>query len=226
MKFAYSAVVLLLCAPASVSAESPQKLSEDPTKVITKLGVRYSDFATLSGSVAFGPVTKVNASITENKEWSLGGSYLFGFGIVNVAASRKELSSGIRQTQYSIGSFVPLGAFGIQPAGWQIFPAFGVNYTDGQLADIDLNLDDSLLASTSSKGGYIGALVLKSLSDNWIFKTGFVGSRGSNNYSGYSIGAGLTYALTDRDSLGIFGSYIDNSYGQRDQFGVSYKREF
>ncbi|SHK31479.1 hypothetical protein SAMN05444000_12530 [Shimia gijangensis] len=219
-------VLIGLVLVSSARAEGQEKLSDDPTKIITKLGVRYTDYASVSGSIAFGPVTKINVSISENEDWTLGGSYLFNFGIVNFAASRKALTGGTRQTQYSLGSFVPLSAIGLQPSGWQLFPAFGINYTEGQKADIVQNLDEFALAATSSKGGYIGVLALKPITADWTFKTAFVGSRGSSNYSGFSVGAGLTYGFTQKDSISVFASYIDNTYGQRDQVGIGYKREF
>lgn len=226
MHYSFLIAIAGVFAGSFALAEGEEKLSDDPTKVVTKLGVRYTDYGSVSGSIAFGPVTKLNASYSENEDWSLGGSYLFKFGIVNFAASRKSLSGGTKQTQYSVGSFVPLSAFGIQPGGWQLFPMFGVNYTEGQTADVDLELDDLAFAATSSKGGYLGVLALKPISDDWTFKTVFVGSSGSNNYSGFSFGAGMTYSFTQKDSVSVFASYIDNTYGQREQIGISYKHEF
>jgi len=133
-------------------AESDGKLSDDPTKIVTKLGVRYTDYATFFGSVAIGPVSKINMIASENEDWSVGGSYLFNFGIVNVNASRKSYSGATNQTQYSIGSFVPLSAFNIEPVGWQLFPAFGYNYTEGTYPVYDLDghyiADDSRLTNS------------------------------------------------------------------------------
>ena len=95
MRLRPAPLCLALCTAATplwaqdTSARNPNagKLSDDPTKVVTKIGLRYSDFGTISGSVAFGPVTKINASISEDEQWRFGGSYLFDFGIVNVASS-------------------------------------------------------------------------------------------------------------------------------------------
>ena len=211
---------------ASAQETSVEKLSDDPTKVVTKIGARYSDFGTVFGSIAFGPVTKVNLSISEGGQWRIGGSYLFDFGIVNVSASEQDLDSGVTQTQYAIGTFVPLVALGIQPGGWLLFPAAGANYTEGDASGIDFDFGDAFPTEISSKGGYVGLLGLKPLSERWVVKAGGVLSAGSDDYSGSSIGAGVTFNASANDSISVFGSYIDNSFGQRELFGVSYTREF
>ena len=220
------ASVAIALSATVVAAESDEKLAVDPTKVITKVGLRYSDYATLSGSVAFGPVTKINVSVSENDNWSLGGSYLFKFGIVNVSASKRTLSGGIDQTQYSIGTFIPLSAFGIQPAGWQLFTGAGFNYTEGSYPIFEQEVPELGLATTASKGGYIGILTMKSLSPKWTVLAGISGSEGSNDYSGISLGGGLSYKLSDRDNLVIGASYSDNSFGTREQVSIGYSREF
>ena len=99
--------------------------ADDPTKIVTKIGGRYSEYGTIFGSIAFGPVTKINVSVSESDQWRVGGSYLFDFGIVNVSASEQELESGVTQTQYAIGTFVPLAVFGIQSGEWLLFSAAG-----------------------------------------------------------------------------------------------------
>lgn len=229
--FVWGAILAITLAGGAVAQEetrdrSAEKLSDDPTKVITKLGVRYTDYATVSGSIAFGPASKINASVSETGEWSLGGSYLFKLGIVNAAASRKELSNGTSQTQYSIGSFIPLSALGASTGKWQMFPMFGLNYTEGQNTETDVSLSEDPLAVASSKGGYVGLFALRPLSEKWVLKGAIVGSKGSNDYSGYSVGGGISYAITKRDSVAAFASYIDNSFGARELIGISYKHEF
>jgi len=221
-----AAFFALATSSVTAQATSDEKLADDPTKIVTKLGFRYSDFGTVFGSVAIGPVTKVNLSISEGGQWRIGGSYLFDFGIVNISASEQELDSGVTQTQYAIGTFVPLVALGIEPAGWLLFPAAGANYTEADLGNISFDFGDSFPFETASKGGYLGLLGLKPLSDRWVLKTGGVLSAGSGDYSGYSLGAGITLNLSPKDSLSVFGSYIDNSFGQRDLLGISYTREF
>ncbi len=203
-----------------------EKLSDDPTKIVTKAGFRYSDFGTVFGSIAFGPVTKINVSLSEDDQWRIGGSYLFDFGIVNFSASEQELDGNITQTVYAIGTFVPLVAFGIEPRGWLLFPAAGANYTEGSIESIDFDFGDDFSFETSSKGGYVGILGLKPLSEKWVLKAGSVVSAGSDDYSGYSIGGGMTFNASPADSISVFGSYIDNSFGQRELLGISYTREF
>ncbi len=221
------AFAFVFFAPGSwAQGASGEKLADDPTKVVTKIGARYSDFGTVFGSVAFGPVTKVNLSVSEGDQWRIGGSYLFNFGIVNISASEQELDSGVTQTQYAIGTFVPLVALGIQPGGWLLFPAAGANYTEGDASGIDFDFADAFPTEISSKGGYVGLLGLKPLSERWVVKGGGVLSAGSDDYSGFSVGAGVTFNASANDSISVFGSYTDNSFGQRELFGVSYTREF
>ncbi|MGR3614843.1 MAG: hypothetical protein ACU0BB_02225 [Paracoccaceae bacterium] len=162
-------IALMTSFLASMSvAQDSEKLADDPTKVVTKVGLNYTDSASVSGSLAIGPVSKINARIGETGEWSLGGSYLFGFGIVNVAASKRDLSTGVQQTQYSIGSFAPIIRNPDDPTAWQVFAAFGFNYTEGELVDVPFFPADGFPITTSSKGGYLGFMGLKPLSDKWV----------------------------------------------------------
>ena len=225
MRSVFVGLLLALLAVPAI-AEEREKLSDDPTKIITRIGIRYADFATVSGSVAFGPVSKINASYSENDDWTIGGSYLFRFGIVNASAARTTLSNGTSQTRYSVGTFLPLSARGIEPAGWQLFPAFGLSYTKADSVDVDLPIDDAFTISTSSESGYAGILALKPLSPKWTFKGVLFGAARSDDFTSLTVGAGLTYRLTPRDSLSVFATYIDTSSGQRDQVGLSYTREF
>ncbi|MBO9453133.1 hypothetical protein J7426_22920 [Tropicibacter sp. R16_0] len=202
------------------------KLSDDPTKIVTKIGLRYTDYGSIFGSVAFGPVTKLNFVVSEDEQWRIGGSYLFDFGIVNVSASRQDFENGINQTQYAIGTFLPLVAMGIQPKGWLLFPAAGANYTEGSYGRADIDFAGTFDFEVASKGAYVGLLGLKQLSEKWVFKSGGVVSAGSNDYSGVSAGLGLTYTLTPKNSLSVVGTYTDNSFGERSLLGVSYTFEF
>lgn len=215
----------VLVATSSV-AQSNEKLSDDPTKVITKVGIRYADDTTVYGSIAFGPVTKINARATDNGDWSIGGSYLFKFGIVNVSGSKKVFENDVNQNQYSIGTFIPLSALGIKPAGWQLFTALGYNYTEGEYPYFDPESFEFSTITSTSQGGYLGLMALKSINPKWTFKAGVVAAKGSNDYSGLGGGAGLTYNFTPKDSFGINASYIDNSFGSRELYGVSYTHEF
>ena len=226
--------LVFLCASLAGAAMGQERsarterdqLADDPTKIITKLGLSYTEDFRLSGSVAFGPVSKINASYSETGEWSFGGSYLFDFGIVNVAASRKELDNGTSQAQYSMGTFVPLSALGADTGKWQLFPMAGINYIEGSSVDVDSVVNNDIPIATSSKGGYLGVMGLRPLSEKWVFRGVLVGSAGSDSYSGYTVGGGFSYMITKRDRVSAFASYIDNSFGSRELAGVSYVREF
>ncbi|KPA22618.1 hypothetical protein shim_09050 [Shimia sp. SK013] len=221
-----TAAISVIGYAGSATADDDEKLADDPTKIITVVGVSYSDKVTVSGSVAIGPVSKINVRVSDTGEWSVGGSYLFSFGIVNVAASQRELNSGVTQTQYSIGSFAPLINPKDDPKGWRVFAAFGVNCTEGVIANSALDIGGLDGLTVTSRGGYIGAMALKPLSDAITFKGVAMVSRGSNNYEGYGVGGGLTFNLSDRDTINVMAFYSDNSFGQNDSFNIGYRREF
>ena len=121
---------------------------------------------------------------------------------------------------------MPLVAFGIEPGGWLLFPAAGANYTEGSIESFDFDFGNDFPFETSSTGGYVGILGLKPLSEKWVLKAGTVISAGSEDSSGFSMGGGLTFNASPMDSISVFGSYIDNSFGQRELLGISYTREF
>lgn len=220
-------IALTLMLAQGAVAQEREKLTDDPTKIITKVTLRYTDKFTLAGSIAFGPVSKVNLSISEGEEWSVGGSYLFQrLGIVNIAAGRRELSNGVDQTRYSIGGFVPFAAFGFAPGGWQFFGAYGYTHTEGTVTVVPAYSDVAQEISTTSDGGYLGFMALKPLSDRWTLRGGAIVSAGSNDYTGYSLGGGVSYALTDRINFGVFGGYTDNSFGDDQVTGASLTYEF
>ncbi|WP_088631606.1 hypothetical protein [Phaeobacter sp. 22II1-1F12B] len=217
----------LLCGLAlPLPAAAQEKLAEDPTKVVTRIGAQYSDELTISGSLAFGPATKINARVSESGQWSLGGSYLFSFGIVNVAAGKNEFDNGSVQTRYSIGSFIPLSALGLKTGTWQVFTAFGYGYTEGNVASFDLDISEYVLVPISSNSGYLGLFAIKPLNEKLTFMTVGLGTKGSDDYSGYSVGAGLSYHLSDRDTVSAFATYVDNTFGEEEKLTIGYRREF
>ncbi|SFK63316.1 hypothetical protein [Shimia haliotis] len=224
--FTMGLAVLSLVAGGAIAEESDTKLADDPTKVITKVGLSYSDKWTLSGSVAVGPVSKINVRLSDTGEWTAGGSYLFNFGIVNVSASQRELNSGVTQTQYSIGSYAPIYRATDNPKGWQVFAMFGANYTEGNGGAAVLDMPSGLSTEVESRGGYVGAMALKPISPLVVFKSFGVLSRGSNDYSGYGIGGGFTFNLSKRDTINVMAFYSDNSFGQNDSVSIGYRREF
>ena len=152
-----------------VSAD--EKLPEDPTKIVTKAGFSLADELSLSGSIGLDETRKINARINEQAtEWRVGGSWLFKRGIVNFNIGQNEFDNGASQTNYSIGTFIPLSIFGMTPGGWQIFPMAGYTYNDGNVAIENLETDiqsDYILMPTASHGGYLGAFALRPLTDRW-----------------------------------------------------------
>ena len=244
---------LALCAlllPTQLFANSAEqnkedsKLADDPTKVTTKIGVSYTnDFdlddggATFKGSLAFGPVSKINVRVNDDaSDWRVGGSWLFDVGIVNFNIGKREFETGAEQTNYSVGTFVPLSVFGIEPLGMQIFPMAGYTYNDGdeacaiaseQCSDgiISPINTDFMLVSSESHTGYVGAFVLRPLAEGVTLIMVGAGSAGSNDYSGYFAAAGLGYTFLKQHSVSAFTVRQDNSYGEDTFFGLSYTYE-
>ncbi len=220
------------------SEEEKQKLDQDPTKVITRFGLSYSDSLSVSASFAFDPVRKINIRLDEDlDEWRLGGSWLFNFGIVNVNFGRNEFDHGGSQNNYSIGTFMPLSKFGISPWGVQLFPAAGYTYNDGDIPcdtdtdaacrDLEPQVDDRFaLVANESHSGYLGVFSLKRISEHWTAMTILNGSIGTNDYSGYFVGAGMACQLTGRQSLRLMTGYIDNTYGSEAKLIVGYSYQF
>lgn len=217
-----------------------EKSADDPTKVTTKVGVSWSDNyemndsnVSFSGSLAFDQVKKLNVRVNSDaSEWRVGGSWLFPIGILNFNFGKNEFPDDSSQTNYSVGTFVPLSFFGIEPAGFQIFPMAGFTYNDGD--HMACNTDkhkacsqpgfsgmpspDNGFESTNVTGssGYLGVFALKPLSEN-LRLLGFVaGSYGSkndagDNYKGYFAGIGLGYNLTEHNSVKVMTYVQDNN---------------
>ncbi|MGF1756236.1 hypothetical protein L4C33_21935 [Vibrio makurazakiensis] len=211
------------------SALAEEKHHEDPTKIITKVGISYSEGVNFSGSLGLDESRKVNGSVNaDGDEWRVGGSWLFPVGIINFNFSRAEYEPEGHRNNYSIGTFIPLSYFGIEPMGWQIFPMAGYNYNDGDIAHFDdSNVEnDYVMLPASSHGGYLGAFTLRPLTDKWTFMAFGGGSMGSDNYSGYWTGAGLSHKLTDAQSFNFYGVLAEDDYGENNRIGISYTYEF
>ena len=213
-----------------------QKLAEDPTKVVTQVGFGYTDELKISGSLSLDPVKKINASVNHDaSEWRVGGSWLFDLGILNFSFSKKEFDTGNDQTSYSVGTFIPLSAFGIEPYGWQIFPMAGLSYNEGntvcevssgQCGTVDPFGQDFVTLATTSTGAYLGAFSIKPLSDKWTLLAFAVGSVGTDSYSGHFLGAGVGYRFTQQQSVSTYAYTQDNTYGTDSQLGLAYRYQF
>lgn len=212
----------------SVSAE--EKHQDDPTKIVTKLGLGYNDDLTISGSIGLDPVRMVNVRTSaDGDDWRIGGSWLLPIGIVNVNFSRTEYDNDAYKNNYSIGTFIPLSYFGIEPMGWQIFPMAGYAYNDGEFAveqQSEMQSGDYVLMSNSSHSGYLGAFALKPLTDTWSVLAFGGGALGSDDYSSYWGGGGLSYKINENQSFNFYGVVSEDDFGSNEKVGVSYTYEF
>jgi len=219
--------------------DNKNKNADDPTRINTKLGFageynfESENFGySISGSIGLSEAQKINLRVhPDTGEWMLGGSWLFDFGILNFNFGKSEYEDGSNFNNYSVGTFVPLSVFGIEPNGWQIFPMAGFNYTDGERPlnegepEYD-DLDPYILHSTDSTGGYLGYFSLKPLNQEFTVITFAGASVGSDDYFGYWLGAGVGYKITKRDSISLLGLVADNDYGSDQKIILSYSHDF
>ncbi|SDH33061.1 hypothetical protein SAMN04488136_11392 [Vibrio xiamenensis] len=229
----------IACAQGQV-IQNKDKLDDDPTKVITKVGVSYAnnfDFddsnVAFSGSLALDDARKLNARVNHDaSEWRIGGSWLFPVGIVNFNFGKNEYTNGATQTNYSVGSFMPLSYFGIEPAGIQLFPMAGYTYNDGESPKCGGNTGDKCasenfngtpspengfnMVTSSSHSGYLGAFGLKALTPKFTLLGFVAGSYGSKNdegenYKGAFGGLGGGYRIDKNNSMNAFVFMQDNN---------------
>ncbi len=213
----------------AVAPALAEKNPEDPTKIVTRAGVSYDGEFGLSGSIGLDESRMINARVkSTGDEWRIGGSWLFPVGIVNFNFSRSEFDDEAFKNNYSIGTFIPLSYFGIEPAGWQLFPMAGYSYNDGEFAvhDNDSVDEQYVLMPASSHGGYIGLFGLKPLANDFTLMAFGGGSAGSENYTGYWYGMGLSYKITSAQSVNVYGVQTDDDFGSEGKVGVSYTYEF
>ncbi|MEZ9917787.1 hypothetical protein BCT61_17370 [Vibrio breoganii] len=219
--------------------DNENKHVDDPTRVVTKLGLagdynfESEKFGySISGSIGLSDAQKINLRYhPDSEEWTLGGSWLFNFGIVNFNFGKSEYEDGSNFNNYSIGTFVPLSVFGIEPAGWQIFPMAGFNYTDGErpLNEGEPDFDPSnpyVLHPSDSTGGYLGYFSLKPVTEEFTVITFAGASVGSDDYFGYWLGAGMGYKFTKKDSINLLGIVTDNDYGAEQKIILAYSHTF
>ncbi len=225
------AIASLIVVPVAARAAEPpaapaEKSAEDPTKIATKAGAAYSGELSASGSVAFGVKFKVNGRVAESGQWSMGASYLLPVAILTFAAGKGELDTGVEQTRYSLGGFVPLRQLGLDTGRWQLFAPFGYTYTDSRQAVTDLDQQDGIPIQVSSSSGYVGLFALRPLSERLTLMGGANFTRGTKGFSGVAAAAGLSFHLSGRDTVALRASMVDNSFGQKKRIGISYQHEF
>ena len=215
-----------------------EKLADDPTKVITKFGASYANNyhfedanVSFSGSFALDEARKINVRLNHDaSEWRVGGSWLFPVGIVNFNFGKNEYINGANQTNYSIGTFIPLSFFGIEPMGIQIFPMAGYTYNDGEFpvcrgqgacsgagfnGDFSAENGFEMMVSTNSSG-YVGMFSLKPLTKQITLMGFAAGSYGSENedgenYKGFFAGIGVGYLISKRHSFSLMTFVMDNN---------------
>ncbi|GEC69012.1 hypothetical protein RTE01_36470 [Raoultella terrigena] len=217
-----------------------EKSADDPTRVTTRVGIAWSDNYAMddsnlafSGSLALDQARKINVRINSDaSEWRVGGSWLFPIGIFNFNFGKNEYPGDASQTNYSIGTFVPLSFFGIEPAGFQIFPMAGYSYNTGDRMACNADKHKACSQSDfsgmpspengfestniSGSSGYLGAFVLKPLTQN-LRMIGFLGgsygskSDAGDNYKGYFGGLGLGYNLTEHNAVKVLTYVQDNN---------------
>ncbi len=225
-------------APSSDIKDNKSKLADDPTKVVTKVGVSYAnnyDFddtnVSLSGSLAFDPVRKINFRLNDDaSEWRIGGSWLFPVGILNFNFGKNEYTNGATQTNYSVGTFIPLSVFGVEPLGIQLFPMAGYTYNDGESPRCDgvgecaepgfvgtpsAETGFTMVESAGSSG-YVGAFGLKPITKTVTMMGFAAGTYGSandegENYKGFFMGAGISYLANKKNSFSLMTFLMDNN---------------
>ncbi len=238
---AISSLVLVSSAFAATGTDikdNQSKLADDPTKVVTKVGVSYAnnyDFddsnVSISGSLAFDPARKINVRLNSDaSEWRVGGSWLFPIGILNFNFGKNEYTNGANQTNYSVGTFIPLSVFGVEPLGIQLFPMAGYTYNDGEsprcdgvsaCSDVSFVGTPSAesgfyMADSAGSSGYVGAFGLKPLSKEFTLMGFAAGTYGSENdagenYKGFFVGGGMSYLANKNHSFSLMTFMMDNN---------------
>ncbi|MGR5179020.1 hypothetical protein ACPV4B_19705 [Vibrio parahaemolyticus] len=203
---------------APVFAED--KHHEDPTQIVTRVGIGYTDSITLSGSIGLDDARMVSARINQDNEWRIGGSWLFDAGIVNFNFNRTDYDHSSYRNGYSIGTFVPLSYFDMTPGGWMLFPMAGYSFNEGEIA-IPQG-EEIVMMRNKSHGAYLGMFGLRPLGDSRWSLMGFAGGAvGSNSYSSYWAGAGLSYKFTEQLSSRLHATLSEDDFGKNNQFGFS-----
>lgn len=199
----------------TASKVAEPKNQEDPTKIVTKVGLGYNGDLVLSGSFALSQTNKVNGSInSEGDEWRIGGSWLLSKGIVNFNVDVDDF-----RKSFSVGTYVPLSVFGVDTGEWMLFPLAGVSSTQGQRNENNIKPDKTY-------GGYAGMFFLRPINNELTLMGWGVGGLGSNDYSSIGLGAGLSYKIDLYQSVNVVSFYSDDVYRTDTTFGINYRFEF
>lgn len=222
-------LLVTCCSSLASEPQAEEKHHEDPTKVITKIGAGYSDDLTISGSLALDQARKINGNInTDASEWRFGGSWLFDFGIVNFSFGHSKYDNGGQKDNYSIGTFLPLSALGVDTGKWMIFPMAGFNHnkTETFIEAEPESLDDLVTTQNTSNGGYLGGLILRPLTEHWTVIAIVGGGLGSGGYSNVWAGTGISYKISEQHSFHCFGFISEDDYGSVSKLVIKYTYEF
>ena len=221
-------LALFSCFTAAEETIKKERHQDDPTKVITKIGIGYTDELSISGSLALDQTRKINARTNvDASEWSFGGSWLFDLGILNFSLKRSEYNDGGHKNTYSIGSYLPLNVLGVDTGEWMVFPMAGFNHNSGESVVKENTLvDNVVMQQNTSNGGYIGAFVLRPITEHWSFLGFTGGGMGSSDYSNIWGGGGLSYKINTHHSFNLFGFISDDNFGRISKLGLNYTYEF
>ncbi len=223
--------LLLIISFSSLAVEQnpKEKHPEDPTKVITKIGIGYSDKLTFSGSFALDRAKKINGNINaEGDEWRIGGSWLFNFGIINFSLGRSKYDNGGTKDNYSVGTFLPLTALGVDTGKWMVFPMAGLNHnktntiTEGEPS----SLEELTMQQNTSNGGYIGTMVMRPLTEHWTAIGVVGGGLGSDSYTNIFAGGGASYKINQQHSFNLFAFASEDDFGSISKLVINYTYEF
>lgn len=221
--------IIISCATLAKAKEGDEKHHEDPTKIITKIGAGYTGDFTVSGSLVLDKVRKLNGNVNiDGSEWRLGGSWLFNFGILNFSLGRSEYDDGREKDNYSVGTFLPLKALGVDTGEWMIFSMAGVNHNkiDSFVDEEADSLDELAMQQNTNNGAYLGAMLLRPLTHQWTAMGFLGGGLGSDDYSNLWVGGGASYKINDNQSFNFFGFLADDSYGSTSKLAINYTYEF
>lgn len=187
-----------------------QKHHEDPTRILTRVGVGYDGQLTFNGTLGLDETRMIRGQINEDaSEWQLGGSWLFEKGILNVYMNGHE-----QRNTYSIGTFVPLNKLGVDTGKWQVFPMAGANFVEGKKGN------------SNSTGAYVGGFVIRPINEHWSVLAYSGISAGSSDYLGVWGGVGASYKITSKQSIRLMASYSEDSYRTDNKVSISYSYEF